>query len=336
MRQDIHKIIDLFYFGHHAPRRMARILSDREIKKLIGEVIIGADERFVSPNGIELRLGAEVRFLSTNEKKTISKGHFLTVHPGEAVIITSLEKLDFKKQTVHKHFADAMLMGIITPTTTMMREGMLQCATKVHAGYFGELNWGFRNSSYKDFIIQQGEPLFNLTLFLLEDNEVPDVAYGEKPEHKYQNTSGIAASQRKIPADIPKEQIVTSSFHKLDPKKQLSEAGHPFSYIGTELTRLQGEFVIVSNDVKAMSGKLDETKNVMLEKVDSLFLKRFIWAVVSFAGIISGFYGILGFLKQTSLTAMTIYSLAVFVGFALPFSYWFLFLKNNRPDQKSK
>ncbi|MGA2177840.1 MAG: hypothetical protein ABSH38_22930 [Verrucomicrobiota bacterium] len=135
-----------------------------------------------------------------------------------------------------------MLMALITPTTTMMREGMIQCATKVHAGYSGELNWGFRNSSSKDFIIQQGEPMFNLTLFLLQDDEVPQVSYGEKTDHKYQNTRGIIGSQRRIPADIPKNRIVSSSFEKLDPKKQLREAGHPFSYIGTELVQLQGKW----------------------------------------------------------------------------------------------
>jgi deoxycytidine triphosphate deaminase len=116
-------------------KRTFMVLSDRQIKKIIGDVLIGADPHLISPNGIELRLGNEVRFLSTNERKKVPDGHFITVHPGEAVIITSLERLDFKKPTVHKHFPHAMLMALITPTTTMMREGMLQCATKVHAGY---------------------------------------------------------------------------------------------------------------------------------------------------------------------------------------------------------
>lgn len=31
---------------------MSRILSDREIKKLIGSVIQGADEKILNPNGI--------------------------------------------------------------------------------------------------------------------------------------------------------------------------------------------------------------------------------------------------------------------------------------------
>jgi deoxycytidine triphosphate deaminase len=307
---------------------MAQILSDREIKKLIGDVLINADANLVSPNGIELRLGTEVRFLSTNEKKTIGKDCFINVHPGEAVLITSLEKLDFKKETIHKHFAGGMLMAIITPTTTMMREGMLQCATKVHAGYFGELNWGFRNSSSKDFIIQQGEPIFNLTIFLLQGNEVPEVPYGDNPKHKYQNTSGIMVSHRKIPADIPKEHIVFSSFFKLDPKVQLREAGHPFNYIGSELTQLQGKFELVNSGVEALKTKIDETKESILDKVDSLFQKKFLWAASLCIGAFSGLYATLGFLRQrTTFTPGETYLIAGVFALIVPCLGWFLFLR---------
>ena len=259
----LRRFIDWLKFGRHASKKMARILSDREIKTLIGDVIIGADPNLISPNGIELRLGRSVRFMSTNEQRPIPDGHFLVVHPGECVLIVSLEKINFQPETVHKHFPDCSLMALITPTTTMMREGMLQCATKIHAGFSGDLNWGFRNSSSKDFIIQQGESLFNLTLFLLEGDEVPDVHYGEKREHSYHNTSGIKTSQRRIPADLGKEQLVSSSFHKLDPKVQLREAGHPFSYIGTELTQLDGKFEVVSKDVKALEKKIDDVMSAL-------------------------------------------------------------------------
>ena len=324
------RFIDFFTFGHHSHTQpMARILSDREIKKLFGEVLIGAEERFVSPNGIELRLGKEIRFLSTNEKRPIPDGHFITVHPGEAVIITSLEKLDFTRATVDKHFAGKMLMAIITPTTTMMREGMLQCATKVHAGYFGELNWGFRNSSSKDFTIQQGEPLFNLTLFLLEGTEVPDIAYGEKKEDTYQNTSGIAASKRKISTDIPKEHIVSSSFHKLDPTIQLREAGHPFNYIGSELVSLQGKFEMVNSGVAALNTKMDEAKRDLLANVDCIFQNKFLWAGSICVGVVCGLFSIRGFL-QPHLTQNEIAILALGFAIAVPLFGWLAFYKKKK------
>ena len=60
--------------------------------------------------------------------------------------------------------------------------------------------------------------MFNMTLFLLEGDEVPDVCYGEHPDNKYQNTTGIVISQRRVPADIPKDQTVTLHFTNLTRK----------------------------------------------------------------------------------------------------------------------
>ena len=47
---------------------MAKILADHDIKKLIGSVIVDADDRYINPNGIELRLGEHVHFYSTGDR----------------------------------------------------------------------------------------------------------------------------------------------------------------------------------------------------------------------------------------------------------------------------
>jgi deoxycytidine triphosphate deaminase len=47
-------------------------------------------------------------------------------------------------------------MAFVTPTTTMMREGIMQSSTKIDSGFRGTLNWGLRNSSIKDFILEFG------------------------------------------------------------------------------------------------------------------------------------------------------------------------------------
>jgi deoxycytidine triphosphate deaminase len=269
--------------------------------------------------------------MSTNEKRPIPDGHFVVVHPGEAVMISSVESLNFTNAVVHKHFPGCSLMALITPTTTMMREGMIQCATKVHAGYSGDLNWGFRNSSAKDFIMQQGEPIFNLTFFLLTEAEAPDVEYGASPKNKYQNSKGIVISQRKVPADIPKEHLVSSSFYKLDPKVQLREAGHPFNYIGSELTQLQGKFELVSSGVDALKSKIDETKDSLLDKVESMFQNKFLWAASLSVGAICGLYAALGFFRQKfTLSPGEIYLISGCVALAVPFLGWILFFKRRR------
>jgi deoxycytidine triphosphate deaminase len=315
---------------------MARILADRDIRKLIGKVVIDADEKCINPNGIELRLGKHVHFHSTGEEKELGEGLFVRVNPGEALSISSLEKIDFGADSVNEIFPKCMLMGFITPTTTMMREGISQVATKIDAGFQGTLNWGLRNGSTKALIIQYGEPIFKLTIFLLESDESPDVPYGERETDKYQGSEGITRSARRIPADIPKNKIVSSSFDKLDPRKQLREAGYPFDHIGTELTTLHGKFEVVSKDVlllkdqfesrakelggkieeetRALSDKLVESRENLLEKVEILFDRKFFRIIGIIIGAISVMYGGLRFLQEKKLESDTIALIAVIAG----------------------
>jgi len=168
----------------------------------------------------------------------------------------------------------------------MMREGISQVATKIDAGFRGILNWGLRNNSTKELVLQYGEPMFKLTIFLLEQDESPETAYGDRERDSYQDTEGIMRSRRRIPADIPKKEVVSSSFDRLDPKKQLREAGYPFDHIGTELTNLHGKFEVVSKDViflrdeiqkrtEALSGKIEQEAGTLLGKVEILFDRKF-------------------------------------------------------------
>jgi deoxycytidine triphosphate deaminase len=109
---------------------VARILADKDIRNLIGSVLANADNTLINPNGIELRLGRNVLFHSTGEEAELGPGLFLKVSPGESVAISSLERIDFRTETVRKVLHGRMLMGFITPTTTMMREGISQVSTK--------------------------------------------------------------------------------------------------------------------------------------------------------------------------------------------------------------
>lgn len=181
-----------------------------------------------------------------------------------------------------------------------------------------------------------GSRFLKLTLFSLVDDEIPEVPYGERATDYYQDTEGIKRSGRKIPADIPKAKIVSSSFDQLDPKKQLREAGYPFDHIGTELTTLHGKFEVVSKDVlllkdqfeqrtKELSGKIenetrtlsekfeDSRKNI-LAKVETLFDRKFL----RIAGIVVGafpiMYGGITFLQGTGLGGNVISFITMTVG----------------------
>src|SRR5712691_436967 len=315
---------------------MAKFLADRDIKRLIGRVLIDADEKLLNPNGIELRLGKHVRFHSTGEEKEIGPGLFLQVSPGETVIISSVETIDFTADTVRAIMPDVMLMGLITPTTTMMREGISQVATKIDAGFKGVLNWGLRNGSIQKLTLQYGEPIFKLTLFALDRDESPEIAYGTRDKDSYQNTDGIARSNRLIPADIPRSKIVSSSIERLDPKKQLKEAGYPFDHIGTELIALHGKFEVVSADVRVMkeefaqktselstkieketttlSAKIDDTKKNLLDSADILFDRKFFRTTGIIVGAIPVLYGAVVFLQKASLGGELIAGIACGVG----------------------
>ncbi len=166
---------------------VAKILPDSDIRKLLGTVILNGQEERINPNGIEIRLGTHVLFHSTDEEKELKPGMFLKIRPGETITISSFETFVFTREAIHKIFPACDLMALITPTTTMMREGIMQSATKVDSGWNGTLNWGLRNSSIKDFILGYGEPIFKLTIFLLEGDEIPEIPYGERDEDSYQN-----------------------------------------------------------------------------------------------------------------------------------------------------
>lgn len=302
---------------------MATILADRDVRRIIGSVLLDADDELINPNGIELRLGRQVLFHSTGEERELEPGTFLKVSPGESVSIASMELIDFREETVQSMFPNCMLMGFITPTTTMMREGISQVSTKIDAGFRGVLNWGLRNGSTKDLTLRYGEPIFKLTLFLLAQGERPEKPYGDRPADSYQDASGITRSARLIPADIPKNKIVSSSFKEVDPKKQLREAGYPFDHIGTELTNLHGKFEVVSTDVRlmkdefqrtaddlsnkiqsettALSGKVEDARKSVLESVEALFDRKFLRVVGVIIGAIPIMYGGVSYLQGTTL-----------------------------------
>lgn len=249
--------------------QVARILPDREIATLLGKVILEGVPECVRPTSYEVRLGNRAKFDSTGEEMEITPGFFLEIEPGELVIVASLEKLDFSRQTLEP-LKKLGLVGFITPTTTMMREGFLFASTKVDPGFCGTLNWGIRNSSINSVRLAYGERLFKLTLFELQPDEVPDKVYGEDQQRDhYQDSDGIRGSARMLPVQIADSRIVRRSEKKIDPKKQLQQAGPPLNYIGTELIALQGRFEVVSREMALVKEGFDSLQQHIENKIDA-------------------------------------------------------------------
>jgi deoxycytidine triphosphate deaminase len=252
----------------HLTAQMASVLPDREIKELLGSVILGGSTDCIRVNSYEVRLGHTAHFDSTGEEVEIPDGSFLEIEPGDFVSVESLEKFDLSEKTAKAAGKVSGIFAWITPTTTMMREGFLFASTKVDAGYTGNLNWGIRNSSIKTVRLQQGERLFKLTFMELSEGEKPDKFYGESTQDHYQGTRGIKESARLIPADIPDRLIVRRSQRKIDPIKQLTQAGYPFNHIGTQLIELQGKWEVVSRDVGVIQNRFDTLQTAIGEKID--------------------------------------------------------------------
>jgi deoxycytidine triphosphate deaminase len=321
---------------------VAKILADKDVRKLLGTVIFNADESRINPNGIEIRLGKYVLFQSTDEEKELGPDTFLKVLPGESVTISSYETFDFHKEAIGRVFPGCDMMALITPTTTMMREGIMQSSTKIDSGWDGTLNWGLRNSSIRDFILGYCEPISKLTFFLLEGDEIPEIPYGERPQDRYQSVNGIARSTRKIPASIPKRQLVSSSVERLDPNKQLREAGYPFDHIGRELTELQGKWEVVSNDVvllkgaiteetKKLSDKVDSAQNTVLEKVENLFDRKFYQTAGAIIGCLAIMFGVVTFLKDHGVTGTALGWVSIIGGLGI---FFVVYLMSRRTPTK--
>ncbi len=60
------------------------------------------------------------------------------------------------------------------------------------------------------------------------------------------------------------------SQRKIDPIKQLTQAGYPFNHIGTELIAIQGQFKIVSEDVALVKNGCDGLEREIEAETKSL------------------------------------------------------------------
>ena len=315
---------------------MAQLLPDKEIRKILSSIIVGdqGSNIKINPNGVELRLGNAVRFLATKEEKKIPKGHFLKINPGESVIVSSKEKIDFSSAALEAKYPGQMIMGFVTPTTTMMREGIVQAATKIDAGFKGHLNWGIRNGSTNPITLQEGGHLFKLTLLLLDENETPENPYGSQSDHIYQDTDGIKTSARSLPVDIDDDLIVSSSIYKLDPKKRLQEAGYPFNYIGSELIKLDEKIQTISEKMDSLTRDIDEKflqhEAKLNASFENMIKDKLLWLIGSLCSIALIATGLIKWLFEKFDNAALHLVILTSIAFAILFTVYIITQRSSR------
>lgn len=230
---------------------MAQVLSDREIRNVLGSVIKDGDAGSVRPNSYILRLGPAGEYLTTGKEFRLGDGakdkKGIIVPPGQSVALTAVETIDFRRETVEKHFPGRDLHALISPTTDLQREGVAAPTTQVDAGYQGTLNWTLINSSSEERRFIYRERLFRLTILKLADGERPDDLY----KGAYQGRTGYVRSERSgAPAGM-RPQDWEDSTTKEGPAallERLIQSGFPWNLLGTRLKAIDDQFQTVTNE----------------------------------------------------------------------------------------
>ena len=238
---------------------MAKILNDTELKKLLGTVIVGGDPSSIKPNSYVLRLGASGEFINTGKEYELGKmKKGIRVHPGHSVGVTALEAIDFRRETVRRHYPDQDLHGVISPTTDLSREGIVAPTTQVDAGYYGTPNWTLTNTSSEERRFVFKERLFRLTIFLLQEGETPENLY----KGDYQSQLGYVRSRRQGPPVGMKATEWEDGQQKGGPEdllESLIKSGYPWNTLGQRLKVIDQQFKAVTEEYASISdaiGKL--------------------------------------------------------------------------------
>ena len=285
---------------------MATILNDKEIKRLLGKVIVDGIESCIRPNAYVLRLGSVGEFLSTGKEFDIgSKKKGLRVQPGQSVGVTAHETLDFRRETVHQIYPDQDLHAIVSPTTDLSREGILAPTTQVDAGFHGTLNWTFTNTSSVERRFVYKERIYRVTIFLLSEGETPEKLY----EGDYQSQMGYVRSRRTGAPVGMKETEWEDCQLKGGPEdllERLIRSGYPWHILGSRLKQIDDQFKSVTeeyayihdsitelshhvNDIRDRQMDTPETVRKMLREEANALQNR--WLLGS-GSLLLGFFGL--------------------------------------------
>jgi deoxycytidine triphosphate deaminase len=248
---------------------MPTILSDTEIKNLLGTIIVNGDPNNIRPNAYVLRLGAKGEFLNTGKEFDLTKDKKgLRIQPGHSVAVTAYETLDFRRETVHKIYPGHDLHAFVSPTTDLSREGIVAQTTAVDAGFYGTLNWTFANTSSVERRYVYKERIYRITIFRLEEGETPEHLY----KGDYQEQTGYVRSRRTGPPVGMKESEWEDGRVKGGPQdilEDLINSGYPWHGLGLRLKEIDLQLLSVTNEYALIHdsiSKLSDDVNVIRER----------------------------------------------------------------------
>lgn len=245
---------------------MPTILSDTEIRRLLGTVIIDGDATCIRPNAYVLRLGSKGEFLNTRKEFDIgSDKKGLRIQPGHAVGITAFETLDFRRETVHEIYPGQDLHAFVSPTTDLSREGILAPTTQVDAGFYGTLNWTFTNTSSDERRFVFKERIYRLTIFRLGKGETPEHLYAGD----YQEQTGYVRSRRTGAPVGMRDSEWEDGLIKGGPENMLENlirSGYPWNILGSRLKEIDLQFRSITEEY----GEIDDSIKKLTEHVNAI------------------------------------------------------------------
>lgn len=112
---------------------MASLLSDNQIReyKEKGELKIEPFSGSLEPASYDLRVGDRVLSLTRGFEKELKENEPITIHPGELILIESLERVGLSKA----------LQGHICSKVNLLAQGLTSISTKIDPGYGYPEGW---------------------------------------------------------------------------------------------------------------------------------------------------------------------------------------------------
>jgi dCTP deaminase len=152
------------------------LLADWEIKRAIELkqlTVDPFDETLIQPNGIDIRLGSEFKFIGKQSKFTAPS---VVIKPHETLLCTSYERLRMPRD----------LAGLICLKSTFARKGLTAPTTVVDSGYEGRLTLVL-TAGPLEIQLEVGQPIWYMLLIRSSPVEKPYTG-------KYQGIDTLAYS----------------------------------------------------------------------------------------------------------------------------------------------
>ncbi|MCL2051197.1 MAG: hypothetical protein FWG91_05660 [Lachnospiraceae bacterium] len=238
---------------------MATILRDSDFEKLLGSVIKNGNKENIRPNSYIIRLGSKGEYLSTGREFELGedrKKKGIILPPGHSIGVSSIEEIDFSKETINNLFPGKAFHGFLAPTTDLSREGVVVSSTQVDAGFCGSLSWTLTNTSSQECKYVYGEALFRLTIFKLDDDEIPQAFYSGY----YQGQKGYVRSSRKGAPVGMRESEWEEPYLDDGPEESLErlmKAGYPWQAVAMKLTEIDNQSKLVSQEYREIKKTMD-------------------------------------------------------------------------------